>query len=170
MPTSNISRILGIDPGTGIMGWGLIEKSGSKIKPLKFGCIRTAPNSNHFDRLKHIHSSLSDIIEKNSPTEMCIEELFFFKNQKTVISVAEARGVAIVTAKIANLPVYQYTPLQVKQALTGYGRADKSQIQEMVRSTCNLKECPKPDDAADALAIAICHAQTNQLLVSEIHK
>lgn len=155
-------KILGIDPGTGIMGWGLIEKQGNSIKPLKYGCIRTKPNSNHFERLAHIHRTLSGIIKENQPDEFCIEELFFFKNQKTIITVAEARGVAIVTAKIFNLPVFEYTPLQVKQALTGYGRADKNQIQEMVRVTCKLKECPKPDDAADALAIAICHAQTNQ--------
>lgn len=157
-------KILGIDPGTGIMGWGLIEKNEKGIKPLKYGCIRTKPNSNHFDRLLHIQNSLSVIIKENNPDEVSIEELFFFKNQKTIMSVAEARGVAIVTAISLGLPVYEYTPLQVKQALTGYGRASKEQIQEMVRLTCKLKECPKPDDAADALAIAICHAQTNQLL------
>ncbi|MFA7253215.1 MAG: crossover junction endodeoxyribonuclease RuvC [Patescibacteria group bacterium] len=157
-------KILGIDPGTGLMGWGLIEKTGVKIIPLKYGCIRTLPNSNKFDRLLHIYQSLSDIIEKCCPDELSIEELFFFKNQKTVISVAEARGVAVAVAMKFGLKVFEYTPLQVKQAITGYGRADKKQIQEMVRITCNLKECPKPDDAADALAIAICHAQTNQQL------
>ena len=161
----NMTKILGIDPGTGIMGWGLIEKhANGTIKPIKYGCIRTKPNTNHFERLAHIHRTLSDIIRDNQPDEICIEELFFFKNQKTIISVAEARGVAIVTAKIFDLPVFEYTPLQIKQALTGYGRADKKQIQEMVRLTCKLKECPKPDDAADAIAIAICHAQTNQLI------
>jgi crossover junction endodeoxyribonuclease RuvC len=166
---TNTTRILGIDPGTGIMGWGLIEKKGSSIRPLKYGCIRTKPNTNHFERLLHIQNSLSDIIKVNKPDEVCIEELFYFKNQKTIISVAEARGVAIVTARGLGLAIYEYTPLQVKQALTGYGRAEKSQIQEMVRLTCKLKECPKPDDAADALAIAICHAQVNQnMLINSI--
>ncbi len=157
-------KILGIDPGTGIMGWGLIEKNGQTVTPLKYGCIRTKPNTAQPDRLQHIFNSLSDIIEKCRPDEVAIEELFFFKNQKTVISVAEARGAAIVAAKKFNLPVFEYTPLQIKQALTGYGRADKKQMQEMVRVACKLKECPKPDDAADALAVAICHGQTNQSL------
>ncbi|MFA7243828.1 MAG: crossover junction endodeoxyribonuclease RuvC [Patescibacteria group bacterium] len=154
-------KILGIDPGTGIMGYGVIEKASGGIRPVKYGCIRTRANLNQPDRLNFIYKSLSDIIEKEKPDQVAIESLFFFKNQKTVISVAEARGVAIVCAKGANLPVYEYTPLQVKQALTGYGRAEKSQIQEMVKIICKLKSCPKPDDAADALAVAITHAQTN---------
>jgi len=154
-------KILGIDPGTGILGWGLIEKdSGGKIKPLKYGCVRTVANSPLPDRLLIIYNSLCDIIKKNKPDCVAIEDLFFFKNQKTVMSVAQARGVAIISAMSNGLEVYEYTPLQVKQALTGYGRADKKQMQEMVRLTCLLKECPKPDDAADALAIAITHAQT----------
>jgi len=157
-------KILGIDPGTTMMGWGLIEKSGASVKPLKYGCVKTPPNSERTDRLIHIFNSLCDIIKKNQPSEVAVEELFFFKNHKTVISVAEARGVAIVAAKKFGLPVFEYTPLQVKQALTGYGRADKAQMQEMVRLTCKLKECPRPDDAADALAVAICHAQSNQLI------
>ena len=158
-------KILGIDPGTGRMGWGLIEKSGNEIKPLKYGCIQTAPNAEHSGRLLHIFNSLSDIIKKDKPDEVAIEELFFFKNQKTVISVAEARGVAVVAAKIFGLPVFEYTPLQIKQALTGYGRADKKQMQELVRITCKMTECVQPDDAADALAVAICHSQTSQRLV-----
>lgn len=158
-------RILGIDPGTTIMGWGLIEKQKGKIIPLKYGCIRFMANGDAGDRLMHIFKSLSVIIEREKPNEVAIEELFFFKNQKTVISVAEARGVAVVAAKKFDLEIFEYTPLQIKQALTGYGRADKKQIQEMVKVTCNLKECPKPDDAADALAVAICHAQSNQQLI-----
>lgn len=160
-----VIKILGIDPGTTMMGWGLIEKSGTDIRPLKFGCIKTPPKSERSERLLHIFNSLSDIIKKNRPDEMAVEELFFFKNQKTVISVAEAQGVAIVVARKFDLSVYEYTPLQIKQALTGYGRAEKSQVQEMVRITCKLDKCPKPDDAADALATAICHAQTSQRLV-----
>jgi len=158
------AKILGIDPGTGIMGWGLIEKNGARIIPLKYGCIKTAVNEEKTVRLLHIYNSLCDIIEKNKPDAVAIEELFFFKNQKTVISVAEARGVAMIVPLKYNIPVFEYTPLQIKQALTGYGRADKKQMQELVRITCGLKSCPKPDDAADALAIAICHAQTNQLI------
>lgn len=156
-------RILGIDPGTGILGWGIIERRESKIIPLKYGCVRTPANTPLPERLFHIYESLCDIIEKNKPNAVSVEDLFFFKNQKTVMSVAQARGVAIICAKIAGLPVFEYTPLQVKQALTGYGRADKAQMQEMVRLTCKLKECPKPDDAADALAIAITHAQSRGL-------
>ena len=156
-------KILGIDPGTGIMGWGIIEKKGKEIKPLKYGCIRTSPKSTIPERLLIIYESLCDIIKKEKPDSFAIEELFFFKNQTTVMSVAEARGVAVVVAMKYGLPVAEYTPLQIKQALTGYGRAEKSQMQEMVRVTCKLKTCPKPDDAADALAVAICHAQSNQL-------
>lgn len=159
----NPVRILGIDPGTAITGWGLIESDNGEINPLKYGCVRTPANSPRADRLKHIFRSLSDIISKNKPDEVAIEELFFFKNEKTVISVAEARGTAIVAATQSDLPVFEYTPLQVKQALTGYGRASKSQIQEMVRVSCKLKERPEPDDAADALAVAICHSQTQRL-------
>jgi crossover junction endodeoxyribonuclease RuvC len=156
-------RILGIDPGTGIMGWGLIEKEGSNMKPLKYGCIRTSSEAKMPDRLFTIYSSLCAIIKENKPDAVAVEELFFFKNQKTVMSVAQARGVIIVCAVKNELPVFEYTPLQVKQALTGYGRADKKQMQEMVRITCKLKECPKPDDAADALAVAICHAQQSKI-------
>lgn len=154
-------KILGIDPGTAIMGYGIIEKVGNAVKPLKYGCVRTQANLNQPDRLHFIYKSLSDIIEKEKPDQVAIESLFFFKNQKTVIPVAEARGVATVCAKNHDIPVFEYTPLQIKQALTGYGRAEKAQMQEMVRVICKLKECPKPDDAADALAVAITHAQTN---------
>lgn len=158
-------KILGIDPGTGILGWGMIQKSKiGTIEPLKYGCIRTKPNEDKMVRLKHIFESLCVIMEKEKPDEVAVEELFFFKNAKTVISVAEARGAAIVCALRYDIPVFEYTPLQVKQAITGYGRADKKQMQEMIRVLCKLKECPKPDDAADALAVAITHAQTNQLI------
>lgn len=161
------TKILGIDPGTGILGWGLVEKSGHLMKALKYGCIKTAAGMPLTERLLIIFERLCDIIAKESPDEVAIEELFFFKNQKTVMSVAQARGAAIIAAKSHHLPVFEYTPLQVKQALTGYGRADKKQIQEMVRLVCGLQEYPKPDDAADALAIAICHAQTCQRIVGK---
>ena len=164
------SKILGIDPGTGIMGWGLIEKIGQNIKPLSYGCVRTESKDEMPDRLNLIFNEINAIIKKEKPDEVAVESLFFFKNQKTVITVAQARGVAIVCAKIAKLPVFEYTPLQVKQALTGYGRADKNQIQQMVKITCKLKECPKPDDAADALAVAITHAQTNSKIKNQKSK
>lgn len=155
-------RILGIDPGTAIMGWGLIEKHDAKIKPLKYGCIETKSSVPMPLRLSEIYGALSDIINREKPDHLAIEEIFYFKNEKTIISVAQARGVAIVCAENHNIPVYEYTPLQVKQALTGYGRADKKQMQEMVRITCRLDHCPKPDDAADAMAVAITHAQNNR--------
>jgi crossover junction endodeoxyribonuclease RuvC len=159
-----IIKIIGIDPGTAILGWGIIEKSGGSIIPKKYGCIRTPAGQNLPSRLFHIYSSLCDIIEREKPNCMAVEELFFFKNQKTVMSVAQARGVAIVCAMKHGLSVSEYTPLQVKQAITGYGRADKNQMQEMIKIICKLNIRPKPDDAADALAIAICHAQTIKLL------
>ena len=155
-------KILGIDPGTAILGWGLIEYSKGKIIPLKYGCIETDSKMNMPQRLAKIYHQLSDIIERDCPDEVAIEELFYFKNAKPVITVAQARGAAIVCAENMGLPVYEYTPLQIKQAITGYGRADKKQMQEMVRITCNLDHCPKPDDAADALAVAVCHAQNNR--------
>ena len=159
---NNPIKILGIDPGTNLMGWGMVEKNGYDIKALKYGCIKTAVGLPHDERLLAIFQQLCDIIKSEQPDEFAIEKLFFFKNQKTVMCVAEARGVAIVSAKINQLPVFEYTPLQVKQALTGYGRAEKQQMQEMVRLVCKLETIPKPDDAADALAVAICQAQTNQ--------
>ncbi len=155
-------KILGIDPGTAILGWGLIEYNKGEITPLKYGCIETDSKMTMPARLAKIYHQLSDIIENDCPDEMAIEELFYFKNAKTVITVAQARGAAIVCAENMGLPVYEYTPLQIKQALTGYGRADKNQMQEMVRITCKLDHCPKPDDAADALAVAITHAQSNR--------
>jgi len=156
------TKILGIDPGTAILGWGLIEKQGSKIIPLKYGCVETTSDQPMPERLAKIYKVLSDIIERERPDHVAVEEIFYFKNEKTIITVAQARGVAVVCAENHGLPVYEYTPLQVKQALTGYGRADKNQVQEMVKITCSLDHRPKPDDAADALAVAICHAQTNQ--------
>ena len=162
----NTIKILGIDPGTNLMGWGLVLKNGYDISALKYGCIVTESRLPLDERLLLIFNQLCDIIKCEKLDAVAIEELFFFKNQKTVMSVAQARGVAVVSAKISGLPVFGYTPLQVKQALTGYGRAEKKQMQEMVRITCKLKECPKPDDAADALAVAICHAQTNQIVKS----
>ncbi|TSC93278.1 MAG: crossover junction endodeoxyribonuclease RuvC [Candidatus Berkelbacteria bacterium Athens1014_28] len=155
-------KILGIDPGTAIVGWGIIEvlNDGQKPKVLSCGIISTDSKSSDSDQLEIIYDSLCDIINKEKPEVVAVEKLFFFKNQKTVMTVSQSRGVILLAVKKSKLPFFEYTPLQVKQALTGYGRADKKQIQEMVRVTCGLKTCPKPDDAADALAIAICCGQT----------
>ncbi len=151
-------RILGIDPGLAIMGYGIIEVEGNRMQMLEYGCVTTASTSETPQRLKVIYDELQDIIRQYSPDDMAIEELFFNKNVSTAILVGQARGVEILTAVNASIPVYEYTPLQVKQAVTGYGRADKQQIQENVKMLLNLNGIPKPDDAADALAVAICHA------------
>lgn len=160
-------KILGIDPGTAICGWGLIETKKSKFKVIDFGVIETDHGTEQCDRLHSIFTELSAIIKKARPEAVAVEELFFFKNLKTAIKVAEARGVITVTARDNQVKFFEYTPLQVKQALVGYGRADKNQVQQMVKVILGLKTIPKPDDAADALAVAICHGQTNSKLVSQ---
>ena len=154
-------RILGIDPGTGIMGFGVIDaEPGGKAKLVDGGVIRTAPNQPLDERLVEIYRHLATEISRTKPTVMAVEKLFFAQNVTTAMSVSHARGVAMLTGKLAGLEIAEYTPLQIKQALTGYGRADKKQMQEMVRVILALKEVPKPDDCADALATAICHAMT----------
>lgn len=152
--------ILGIDPGTATTGYGVIEKKGQKHKIIECGCIQTPAKTPLHDRLDAIYDELLEIIEKHSPDHMAVEELFFATNAKTAIAVGQARGVVLLAGKKKSLSVFEYTPLEVKMALTGYGRADKRQIQEMVKVLLSLPEIPKPDDAADALAIAICHAQS----------
>jgi crossover junction endodeoxyribonuclease RuvC len=157
-------KILGIDPGTAICGWGMIEMQNCRFRLVDYGVIETRAGVCQSERLGLIFETLPDINDKSRPEAVAVEELFFFKNLKTVIKVSEARGVITLCARQKNLAFFEYTPLQVKQALVGYGRADKNQVQQMVRSVLKLKEIPKPDDAADALAVAICHGQTNQLL------
>jgi len=157
-------KILGIDPGTAICGWGVIEMQNCHFRLIDYGVIETRAGVCQSERLGLIFEILSDIIDKNRPEAIAVEELFFFKNLKTVIKVSEARGVITLCARKKSLAFFEYTPLQVKQALVGYGRADKNQVQQMVRSILKLEKIPKPDDAADALAVAICHGQTNQLL------
>lgn len=152
-------RILGIDPGTGIMGFGVIETKGAgKAALVDAGVIRTRPHQPLDERLVEIYASIEEIIKDTRPTTAAIEKLFFAQNVTTAISVSHARGVAMLVCKQAGLEVFEYTPLQIKQAITGYGRAEKSQIQEMVKILLNLKEVPKPDDCADALACAITHS------------
>ncbi len=152
--------ILGIDPGIAIVGWGVISSSGHNIKPIAYGSIVTDSKDDFPHRLKSVYDQLIQIIEKYNPTDCAIEELFFNKNAKTVIKVGQARGVQVLAAKNMGLDIFEYTPLQIKQAVVGYGRAEKHQVQEMVKLLLNLKEIPKPDDTADALAIAICHGSS----------
>ncbi len=152
--------ILGIDPGIALTGYSLVKCEGNKFTPLEYGCITTGSELAVPERLTIIYDELEDLIDKYKPTDVAIEELFFNKNVKTAITVGQARGVQILAAVRNGLNVYEYTPLQVKQAVVGYGRAEKRQVQEMVKILLNLKEIPKPDDAADALAIALCHGSS----------
>lgn len=153
-------RILGIDPGTGILGFGIIEVEKGKAQLVDAGVIRTPVKEDDAVRLQTIFDELTDIIVETKPTEMSVEKLFFARNVTTAMTVAQARGVVLLCGMQAGLKIYEYTPLQIKQAVTGYGRAEKHQIQEMVRIILQLKEAPKPDDCADALAAAITHSMT----------
>lgn len=153
-------RIIGIDPGTGILGFGVIDFQPSEVVLIDAGVIRTSKEQSDSERLKIIYDELSSVIKENKPDIMSVEKLFFAKNITTAMTVSQARGVVLLCAEKAGLDIYEYTPLQIKQALTGYGRADKKQIQEMVRTVLKLKEVPKPDDCADALAAAITHSMT----------
>lgn len=148
-------RIIGIDPGTGILGFGVIDAHGGKTKLVTAGVITTPAHTSLADRLEEIYLELTSIIAETKPEMMAIEQLFFAKNVTTAMSVAHARGVAMLTGKQAKLPIEEYTPMQIKLSLTGYGKADKKQVQEMVRVQLGLRDVPKPDDCADALATAI---------------
>ena len=152
--------ILGIDPGYARAGWSILEKNGCDLTLIKYGCIETPKEMQHAERLEFLNTELDKIIKKYKPQILAIEDLFFFKNLKTAIKVAEARGVILMTAFNSKLEIKEYTPLQIKQALTGYGRADKNQIQQMVKMILKLKKIPQPDDAADAVAVAICCANS----------
>ena len=152
--------ILGIDPGYAIVGYGVLEYSNNKFKVIEYGAITTDSKTDMFDRFKSIYDDICDVMERTNPDFMAIEELFFNSNQKTAINVAQARGVILLAAMNRGIRIFEYTPLQVKQAVAGYGRADKKQIQQMVKLLLGLKEVPKPDDTADAVAIAICHGHS----------
>ena len=155
-------RIIGIDPGTGILGFGVIDVAPrQKLTLVDAGVIRTAPKQPLDERLVEIFDCLTEIIRDTKPSIMVVEKLFFAQNVTTAISVSHARGVIMLCGKQAGLEIVEYTPLQIKQALTGYGRADKNQIQQMVKTMLGLKEVPKPDDCADALAAALMHATSN---------
>jgi crossover junction endodeoxyribonuclease RuvC len=157
-------KIIGIDPGTGILGFGVIEVNGTSIKMVEAGVIRTPAHTAHDERLEDIFDGLSEIIAATKPDAFSIERLFFSRNITTAMSVAEARGVALLVARKAGLSIAEYTPQQIKQTLTGHGKADKKQVQEMVRIQLGLKEVPKPDDCADALAAAITHSFMSRLV------
>lgn len=150
--------ILGIDPGTAITGFGLVEYLGNRYKPIAYSCLRTGPELPLDLRLQRLYQGLQEIIGTYKPDFMAVEQLFFNKNARTALAVGHARGIALLAGANAGIPVAEYTPLQVKQAVTGYGKADKHQVQFMVKTLLSLKEIPKPDDVADALAVAICHA------------
>ena len=149
--------ILGIDPGIAIVGYGVVHYDEHKFTPLEYGAITTPAGDKLTDRLRDIYESIGILIEKHKPDAFAIEELFFNTNVTTAIHVAHGRGVCVLAASILNVPIFEYTPLQVKQAVCGYGRADKGQVQRMVTSMLSLNATPKPDDVADALAIAMCH-------------
>ena len=156
-------RILGIDPGLATVGWGVIDVINGKPKAVSYGVILTPKDSKLPQRLCMIEEDLKSLIDKFKPDEIALEELFFNNNVTTAINVSQARGVILLTAVKYCGKLFEYTPLQIKQALTGYGRAEKRQIQEMTRTFLNLPKIPKPDDAADALAVALTHSQTSRL-------
>ncbi|TSC92578.1 MAG: crossover junction endodeoxyribonuclease RuvC [Candidatus Berkelbacteria bacterium Licking1014_85] len=169
-------KILGIDPGTTRCGWGIIEIQNPKparhryaqaiaggCQMLNFGIFENGKEVLVGDRLRELHLQIDALIKKEQPDEMAIEEIFFMNNIKTAISVAQARGVLIAVAKLNNIPVFEYKPTEIKIALTGYGHADKTQMQKMVKLLLKLDEIPQPDDVADALAVAICHSQSRKL-------
>ena len=153
--------VLGIDPGYAIVGWGVVYFSGNMYKPLGFGAVTTEPEMKFTKRLEYIHSGMSRLMLKCKPDAVAIEKLYFQNNQKTAIDVAQARGVILLAAEQRGIPVFEYTPLQIKTVVTGYGKAKKRQVMEMTRRLLKLEKVPKPDDTADALAVALCHIQAN---------
>lgn len=161
--------VLGIDPGYAIVGWGVIEYSHSRFKVLGYGAITTEAQTPFPERLQIIYNDMCYLFTKYKPEVMSMEKLFYNSNQKTVIDVAQARGVITLAAQMNNKDIFEYTPLQVKQSVTGYGRAEKKQVMEMTRSILNLPEVPKPDDTADALAMAICHAHCSDSAIGKLN-
>lgn len=154
-------RILGIDPGTAICGFGVIDVQGSRLVPVTYGAITTSPDYTDAERLEILYRELNKIIEENNPDKVGVEELFFNKNVTTAITVGQARGVILLAAQMHKKPIYEYTPLQIKQAVTGYGKATKEQVIYMTMNILGIREKIKPDDTADALAVAICTAHSS---------
>lgn len=156
-------RVLGLDPGTARTGYGAVEYRSGRLKVLDYGLITTTPDMDMPERLRVINRELAGLISAIQPDAVAVEQLYYFKNAKTVITVAQSRGVILLTSAQAGVMIAEYTPLQVKQAVVGYGNADKKQVQFMVQKLLSLKEVPQPDDAADALAAAICHLHFHRL-------
>lgn len=163
-------RILGIDPGYAIVGYGIVDYTGSKFSVVAYGAVTTEAHIPFPERLKSIYDDLNTIIEKYKPDALAIEKLFFNTNTTTAIDVAQARGVIVLSAQLGGLEIGEYTPLQVKQSVTGYGRAEKRQVMEMVKSLLSLQAVPKPDDTADALALAVCHGHYSGSSYSKVYK
>jgi crossover junction endodeoxyribonuclease RuvC len=155
--------VLGIDPGTAITGYGLVSQEGDALTLVDYGTINTSQQMSLPQRLQTIYRELGEIISEHHPTAIAVEKLFFSKNVRTALSVGQARGVALLAAADAGVPLHEYTPLQVKQSVVGYGRATKEQIQQLVKMLCGLDFIPQPDDAADAIAVAICHIHSARL-------
>lgn len=153
-------RILGIDPGYALLGYGVIDTAGTGLAPVDFGVIETKPSESFPQRLVRLYDGVNELLRVYRPDAAAFEELFFYRNTTTALSVGAGRGVAILAAQQTGIPLYEYTPMQIKLAVTGNGHADKTAVQTMVRMLLNLKSAPKPDDAADALAAAICHGST----------
>ena len=160
-------RIIGIDPGYAIVGVGVVDYVKNRFYPVKYGAVDTPAGTPFEERLKTIYDTVKEVIEQTKPECMSIERLYFNSNQKTAIDVAEARGVILLAAIQAGIPIYEYTPLQIKQSLVGYGRAEKHQVMEMVKTLLQLNSVPKPDDTADALALAICHGHCSGSLYNK---
>lgn len=156
-------RILGIDPGIAIVGFGFVDKIGNKVIPVQYGCIQTDSATASEIRLLQVFEAAEELLDRYKPDAMAIEKLFFNRNVTNAFSVGQARGVVILAAAKRGIPIGEYTPMQVKQAVVGYGNAEKRQVQEMVRLLLKLKAIPKPDDVADALAVALCHAHSSGL-------
>ena len=152
-------RIIGIDPGVAITGYGLIEECGSEYRCIASGCIRTGKDQDPALRLKEIYNQVSELILLHEPQALAVEKIYFSKNVRTALQVGEARGVIILAAAICHIEIYEYTPLQVKQAVAGYGKAEKMQVQKMVQMLLKLSQQPAVDDEADAMAVALCHLQ-----------
>lgn len=157
-----------MDPGYAIIGYGVVNYDKVRFKPIEYGAITTKAHTLFTDRLFRIFDGISDIIDRLKPDALAIEKLYFNTNTTTAIDVAQARGVILLAATQNGVPVYEYTPLQVKQSVTGYGRAEKNQVMDMVKHLLNLKEVPKPDDTADALALAICHSHYSCSIYSKL--
>ena len=160
-------RVLGIDPGYAIVGWGVVEYISNRFAPIGYGAVITEKDTPFEQRLVEIYESVFDICKRYQPEALSIEKLYYQHNQTTVIGVAEARGVILLAAAQCGVPIYEYTPMQVKQAVVGYGGADKHQVMEMTRRILKMEKVARPDDAADAIAIALCHARSSTSLLAQ---